>query len=191
MTEISKFEEYGKYFIIHPFHVDEPIEAEGLLQNLRNVSTDLDVQLVNLDKVAGRKHLYFAILNSLNAFAKGTNISRTLAVEFLLYASAQKQISEAIKRMGVDKETRNIAIVAMGGNEQSIRFFVDRLSSFAEYRSDDALLDGFDKGKINELLSTFKISEKELKAMTEKRTPIEETIQKLIIERMALLPTMI
>jgi hypothetical protein len=88
----------------------------------------------------------------------------------------------------VDKETQNIAIVAMGGNEQSIRFFVERL---AEYRSDDALLDGFDKGKINELLSTFKISEKELKAMTEKRTPIEETIQKLIIERMALLPTMI
>lgn len=188
MTKICKFEEYGKYFLIHPFHVDEPIEAEGLLQNLRNVSTDLDVQLVNLDKVAGRKHLYFAILNSLNAFAKGTNISRTLAMEFLLYASAQKQISEAIKRMGVDKETRNIAIVAMGGNEQSIRFFVERL---AEYRSDDALLDGFDKGKINELLSTFKISEKELKAMTEKRTPIEETIQKLIIERMALLPTMI
>ena len=190
MTEISKFEEYGKYFLIHPFHVDEPIEAEGLLQNLRNVSTDLDVQLVNLDKVAGRKHLYFAILNSLNAFAKGTNISRTLAVEFLLYASAQKQISEAIKRMGVDKETRNIAIVAMGGNEQSIRFFVERVS-LAEYQSDDALLDGFDKGKINELLSTYKISEKELKAMTEKRTPIKEIIQKLIIERMALLPTMI
>jgi KEOPS complex subunit Cgi121 len=191
LTEISKFEEYRTYFTVYSFHVKEPLDANNLLKNLREVSTDLDVQIVDLDRIAGRKHLYFAALNAVHAFERGTNISRTLAVEFLLYASAQKQISEAIKMMGLDQNTRSIAVIAIGRDEQSIRRFAEKLPSLTNASDDDALPDQWSEEKTQNLLSIFKIPKRELQAMSGKKTPRKETIQKLIIERVALLPTMV
>lgn len=189
MTEIWKFEEYGKYATFYSFQINEPLDANSLLESLRGFSTDLDIQMVNLDRIAGRKHLYFAVLNAVHAFERDTNISRTLAVEFLLYASAQKQISEAIKMMGVDQNTKNVVVIAIGKNEQSLREFIERLPSVVKTKSDDALLDRWSDEKVENLLSTFRISKKELQAMTGKK-PQKETIQELIVERVALLATM-
>lgn len=189
MTEIWKFEEYGKYVTLYSFQINEPLDANSLLESLRGFSTDLDIQMVNLDRIAGRKHLYFAVLNAVHAFERDTNISRTLAVEFLLYASAQKQISEAIKMMGVDQNTKNVVVIAIGKNEQSLREFTERLPSVVKTKSDDALLDRWSDEKVENLLSTFRISKKELQAMTGKK-PQKETIQELIVERVALLATM-
>jgi len=189
LAEVTKFEDYDQYFLVFPFHVDEPVDADNLIENLRKASTDIDVQIVDLDRIAGRRHLHFAMLNALHTFKRGTNISRTLAVEFLLYTSAQKQISEAIRMVGVNRNTRNVAVIAVGGSEESIRSFSDKLPSLTNTRSDNALLDHWSQEKIENLISTFKISEKEIQAMSGKKTPRGEAIQRLIIERVALLPT--
>jgi KEOPS complex subunit Cgi121 len=191
LTEISKFDEYGMYYVIHSFHAREPLHVDSLLESLRKVTTDIDVQVVDLDRIAGRKHLYFAILNAMHAFERGTNISRTLAIEFILYASAQKQISEAIKMMGVGQNTRNIAIIAISEDEESIRRFAEKLPSLTNAENDGSLLDRWSVEKIEKLISIFKIPKRELEAMSGRKTPMEETIQKLIIERIALLPTMV
>ncbi len=188
MVKIWKFDEYDKYFTFYAFHVCEALKADSLLERLREDSTDLDVQMVDLDKVAGTKHLYFAVLNAVHAFKRGTNISRSLAMEFLLYVSAQKQISEAIKVMGVGPKTRNVVIVAVGKNEHSITEFASRLPVLG-VESDEGLLDQWDGKKVSKLLSLFKISDKELDAMRGKRASREQAIQKLILERMALLST--
>jgi KEOPS complex subunit Cgi121 len=189
LVKIWKFDEYGKYFIFYSFRVCESLKADSLLERLRNVSTDLDVQMVDLDKVAGMKHLYFAVLNAVHAFERGTNISRSLAMEFLLYVSAQKQISEAIKVMGVGQQTRNVVIVAVGENEHSVAEFAETLPVFVGVESDEGLPDRWDHEKVSKLLSLFKISDKELDAMQGKKASREQTIQKLILERMALLST--
>jgi KEOPS complex subunit Cgi121 len=191
LTEISKFEEYGTYFIAYCFYVKESLDADNFLKYLREVSSDLEVQIVDLDRIAGRRHLYFAALNAVHAFEKGTNISRTLAVEFLLYASAQKQISEAIKMMGLNQNSRNIGVIAIGRDEQLVRRFAERLPSLTNACGDDTLPDQWSEEKIENLLSIFKIPKKELQAMSGKKTPKNVTIQKLIIERVALLPTMV
>ncbi len=189
LTEIWKFEGYDKYLTFYPFQIEESLDVNSLLESLRNFSADLDIQMVNLDRIAGRKHLYFAVLNALHAFQRSTNISRTLAMEFLLYASAQKQILEAIKTMGVDKDTKNVVIIAIGKSEHSLMEFIERLTSVIRPKSDDTLLDRWSDDKAESLLLTFKISEKELQAMAGKR-PQKETIQELIVERVALLATM-
>jgi KEOPS complex subunit Cgi121 len=188
--KIWKFDEYEKYFIFYSFHICESLDADSLLERLREVSTDLDVQMVDLDKVAGMKHLYFALLNAVHAFQRRTNISRSLAMEFLLYMSAQKQISEAIKMMGVSQKTRNVVIVAVGKNQHSLTEFARKLPLFVRFESDDELLDKWDSKKTFNLLTLFNISDKELHAMQRKTVSTEQTIQKLILERMALLSTM-
>jgi KEOPS complex subunit Cgi121 len=191
LTDIAKLEECGKYLMIYPFHVNEPLDVNNLLEHLRGVSANLDVQVIDLDRVAGRKHLYLAALNAVCAFERRTNISKTVAVEFLLYLSGQKQISDAIKIMGLDEKTKEVAVIAIGENEESIRRFVERLPSITNAMSDDALVDRWSTEKTEILLSIFGIHKKELQAMSGKKAPREETIQKLILERVALLSTIV
>jgi len=151
----------------------------------------MDVQVVDLDRIAGKRHLYFAMLNAVHSFQRGMNISRTLAVEFLLYASTQKQISEAIRIMGVDQNTRNLLVVAIGGDKESVKRFADRLPLLTNSRNDTSLLDQWSEKKIQNLISLFKINEKEIATMSGEKTSMEETVQKLILERVALLPTVV
>lgn len=190
LTYISKLMDFSKYFIIYPFHIDRPINGDNLIQRIREDSKDIEIQIINLMRITGKKHIYFAILNALHAFRNGMNISRNPAVEILLYASGQNQISEAIKIVGVDQHTRNIAIVAIG-EERSIRIFSDKLPSLIGITSDDNLLENWGNEKIESLVSAFKISKNELKAMGDVKAPSKVTIEKLIIERMAFLSTTI
>jgi len=49
---------------------------------------EVEVQLFDASLVTTWEHLYFAALDSLTAFRNRENISRSLAMETMLYASA-------------------------------------------------------------------------------------------------------
>ena len=58
------------------------------------------VQLFDADAVIDRLHLNAAYENALRTFDEGTNISRSVAVEMLLFAAFTTQIGEAVKLAG-------------------------------------------------------------------------------------------
>ena len=58
------------------------------------------VQLFDADAVIDQLHLNAAYENALRAFEDGTNISRSVAVEMLLFAAFTTQIGEAVKLAG-------------------------------------------------------------------------------------------
>jgi tRNA threonylcarbamoyladenosine modification (KEOPS) complex Cgi121 subunit len=74
-------------------------------------------QLFDADKIADQYHIYYAAANAQYALENGNNISNKLDVETLLYASAQNQISKAIQLIGVNKETKRIAIAVITEKE--------------------------------------------------------------------------
>lgn len=71
------------------------------------------VQLVNPNKVLGKKHLLHCILLTERAFKKGRNIASSPDIEFLLRLSGTRQIDKAIKQMSPKKEA---LVVVFGKN---------------------------------------------------------------------------
>ncbi len=65
-----------------------------------------EVVLMDPDKVAGKDHILSAARHAERAFAEGTNRSKTILTEIILYAAWERQISKALAKMK-PKEGRN------------------------------------------------------------------------------------
>jgi len=73
------------------------------------------IQLLDARLVCGRDHLASAAEHAERAMREGTNAAKALAVEFLLYASGERQIADALAKMGIRSNTTEFAVVAFGG----------------------------------------------------------------------------
>ena len=58
-----------------------------------------DVVLLDPNMVCGRDHIISAVMHAERAIANGTNRSKTLLTETLLYAAGDRQIGRAIEKM--------------------------------------------------------------------------------------------
>jgi KEOPS complex subunit Cgi121 len=74
-----------------------------------------DLQLLDARLVCGRDHLVAAYEHAERAMREGTNAAKSLAVEFVLYASGERQIGNALAKMGIRSDTTEFAVVAFGG----------------------------------------------------------------------------
>ena len=127
-----------------------------------------EVQLLDARLVVGRDHLTSAFEHAERAMREGTNVARTLAVEFVLYASGERQINDALAKMGIRADTTEFALVVFGGDpEQALTAF--RLTR------DDAVL-----GATPAKLRSFGFSPAELLSVPPDRQA------DLVLERVAL-----
>lgn len=92
-------------------------DIDETLKQLDEMNKGKIYQLFDADKIADQYHIYYAAANAQYALENGSNISNKLDVETLLYASAQNQISKAIQLIGVNKETKRIAIAVITEKE--------------------------------------------------------------------------
>jgi len=92
---------------------------------------------MDADKVCGVDHLNSAVLHARRAFERQANVANTLGMEVILYASGERQISKAKKKMGLHQETERVALVVLGPPDAGIDAVLRRL----ELRRDDALLE--------------------------------------------------
>lgn len=58
-----------------------------------------DVVLLDPDMVAGRRHVLSAANHAERAFAEGTNRSKTLPTEIIVYCAWERQIGKALAKM--------------------------------------------------------------------------------------------
>ena len=114
--------EYGKYAEITGYKKVKFEKAEEFLKaNRKETPQNVDVQFFDAQLIATQEHLYFAALNALQAFQNKTNISKSLAMETMLYASAQRQIQKAIQRCGIKPQTTNMAVIIIGENQPNLK----------------------------------------------------------------------
>jgi tRNA threonylcarbamoyladenosine modification (KEOPS) complex Cgi121 subunit len=148
---------------------------------------DVWVQFFNAELVATWEHLYFAALNALTAFKNNRNISKSLAMETMLYASAQRQITKALAQMGVKQGVSNVALVAMGKNSKSVEAALVEVSKQVGAEPDESVLE-LQEGKVQGIREAFGITQKELNAVA-KKSDVNWALVNQVAERMALLQT--
>jgi tRNA threonylcarbamoyladenosine modification (KEOPS) complex Cgi121 subunit len=145
------------------------------------------IQFFNADLIATKEHLYFAVLNALTAFKSGTNLSKSLAMETMLYASSQRQIQKAIQVIGVKPETTELAVVIIGETPESVKAALKEVSAFLHSKPDDSVLDLTSK-KTAKIKEAFEISPAMIESIAKDKNE-DLALVNLVIERVALLAT--
>jgi tRNA threonylcarbamoyladenosine modification (KEOPS) complex Cgi121 subunit len=181
-------EKYAKYVEITGFRNVKIEDAEEFLRAIcKEKRQNTVVQFFNAELVATWEHLYFAVLNALTAFKNKSNISRNVAMEIILYASAQRQIRKAIALVGVKRDPTDVATVIIGENSDSVKKVLSAISKLIGAEPDDEALE-LSKDKTQSICKAFDVSERELEAVMKKNN-LEQALVDLVIERMALLAT--
>jgi len=181
-------EEFRKYAIITGFKSIRIRNKEEFLKRIhKEKQSNVEIQFFDAKSVATWQHLYFALLNALTAFKNGENLSKSLAMETLIYASAQRQIRKAIKLIGIGNDTSEVALLIVGDDPETLKSALTTISENINIKNDDSILE-LSEEKQRIIREKFGISDLELKTIT-KKGDLKEALTNLVIERMALLAT--
>jgi tRNA threonylcarbamoyladenosine modification (KEOPS) complex Cgi121 subunit len=178
--------ELGQHVWISAFEAKIP-NVTQILDDASRKHPSTSVQLVDLEKVAGSRFLFVATYNALNSFSSKHRISRSLAMEILLYVAADRQIIEAIKLAGVTPETSRTAAIVAGPSPEEVSATGAFLTEVIKVTSSDKLLDEWSEARVENVRSSFDIRDKELTAILRKGEDPAKGVERLAIERSALL----
>jgi tRNA threonylcarbamoyladenosine modification (KEOPS) complex Cgi121 subunit len=185
---LKYIEEAGKYLEITGFRSVSIKNAEKFMKAARmELPKGMWVQFFDAELVATWQHLYFAVLNALLALKNGRNISKSVAMETILYASAQRQIRKAIDFMGVKCAIADVAMVIICESPESVEALLSAVSKRVGKEPDDTVLE-VSKKKAQGIREAFGITAAEFEAVSEKDN-YKEALVDLVIERVALLST--
>ena len=186
---IRKLEGFNKYILIAGFRNVKIKNVDKFFILVKQKTGNACVQFLDAKLVAGWQHLYFAALNAVNAFKNKLNISNNLGIEILLYASAQRQIKEAVKLIGIHPSSREVAVVIVANTRSEASSLLSVISALLTGSiRDDGLLELTDD-KVESVKRLFEISDIELEANVEKEDGMKEALMDLVIEHVALLVT--
>ena len=181
-------EEAGKYVEVTGFRNVSIKDAEEFVKAARKETLQRAwVQFFDAELVATWQHLYFAVLNALLAFRNERNISKSVVMEVMLYASAQRQIRKAIKIIGVKRTSADVAVVIIGENPSSVKTVLSAVSKRVGVEPDASVLE-LTAEKFQSIRKVFGVSTEELEAVMEKKN-VKQALVNLVIERTALLST--
>lgn len=184
---IKQVEGFDEYVAIAGFRDARIDDVDCFLSLVREELGNVTVQFFDAGLVSGWHHLYFATLNALNAFKNRMNISKNLAVECLLFASAQRQIKAALGLIGIKPRLSRIAVLIISNTEGAVEKSLEKVSKLIHGRRDDSVLD-LTEEKVGHIREVFGISDVELAAKSEKGGE-EAALSELVIEHVALLVT--
>ncbi len=164
---IIKSVENGNHFIVVSGLETTGIETSSLINNINQLSkeTGVTIQLFDSSLIATWEHLFFSALNALKAFSYGKNISNSLSVECLLYASGQRQISVAVKNLGVHSDTKEIGIILIGDDQNLLHEVYTKVLLITNGSENDEVLLINNPDKFDKIRNFFQITEIELKTI--------------------------
>ncbi len=140
---------------------------------------DIIIQIFDSDLIFGKNHLITSIEHAIRAIERKKNTTNSLAMEILLYASGERQLKHAIKKMGIKNNTKNFAFIMMNKINNNIKLSNKLINELIEFlslkRCDDVL--NSDKNK----LKKFGIENNLLKTIT------KDDYENLVIEKVALI----
>ncbi len=133
-------------------------------------------QLLRADRIAGRRHLEFAVQQAERAMRRGKSICNELPMEVMVRAAATRQIGTAIERLGVQGH-REVALVC----EEVPK---ELLARYECAPCEDVL--ELSQEKVQELMEAYGIGEEEVEAAGGCGSRAE-AVQLLVLERIALM----
>jgi KEOPS complex subunit Cgi121 len=148
----------------------------AFLKELASISSlhNTVVQAMDADKIAGEKHIAFAVEKALRAVENGSNVARDTGVEIMRYASGKRQIEEAFS-MGVREGNMNMVFVVLG-EPDNVDLTLQDLMEIV----DEKPVINYSESKNETLASQFSITSQEIEAVGKDSIPL------LVLERVAL-----
>jgi len=185
---IAKMEGFDQYLAVAGFKNVKIADIDRLFTDVKAKTANTCIQFFDATAIAGSDHLRFAALNSLNAFKNKLNISNSLAMETLLYASGQHQIKDALRLLGIKPASSQVAVLVLAETQRKASSVLDVASGLLKGARDDSVVE-LSEEKVAGLRKLFQISELELEAKTKRKGAENEALLDLVIEHMALLAT--
>ena len=140
-----------KQITIHTYQdniVDNIPELLGKINEITQQKPDSTIQLLDTQYICGSKHLKQAIAEATVAFKNNTNFAKDLGLEICVRTSAQKQIKDAIKLLGI-KTSGNITVIYINTSDDQIKQVEEILNT-----KNDTLIDKYD---VNAIKKAYKI----------------------------------
>jgi len=106
---------------------------------IKNLVKEGKIILVRKNDIPSKKVIESAYLKAKRSFERGTNISRDIETETILYVSGERQISKAMEKYGLngddlyyiiqeDEILKNIEIVEENEEKEKIFDFLERVA---------------------------------------------------------------
>ena len=151
-------------------------DLREFLKTLNNISSanNVTIQALDADKIAGERHVLFAVKKATDSMEANTNVANDLGVEIMRYAAGERQIEKAFSMGLHDGENR--VVFALVGEEQSIS---SASTALLDIIDEKPLID-YSPSKRESIISQFNITKSEIGAVGEDKIP------DLVIERVAL-----
>ncbi|AUB54840.1 MULTISPECIES: KEOPS complex subunit Cgi121 [Methanobacterium] len=153
----------------------EITDTKEIMDYLMDISVECNsgkctIQLINARGIAGEKHILQATLQAIKAFERNKNMAKDLGLEICVRASAQRQISRALKILGIGNGKMDICMVAVDCDEQVQK----KVGEILGERNHQVL-----KPDVNSLQELYEISPEEIESAG--------NIERVMLERTALL----
>jgi tRNA threonylcarbamoyladenosine modification (KEOPS) complex Cgi121 subunit len=164
---------------------------QTLLSKSQKLSEGVQVtlQLVDAERIASPLHLLFATHHALSAFHEGTQQAKTIGMEILRYAAAQRQIGRALEVLGVSHSTTYLGGVLFNQPPEILRKIYAKLLIEIQAEDTPQVLEIACTTKAEAIKGSFNISDAEINAVLVSKDSTGEfnAITKLVYERCALL----
>ncbi|HVP26928.1 MAG TPA: KEOPS complex subunit Cgi121 [Candidatus Bathyarchaeia archaeon] len=186
---LKMIEEFNKCVAIAGFKNAKIENAEKFLRTIqKKKESGMEIQFFDAQIVATWQHLYFAALNALTSFKNRENRAKSLAMETMLYASAQRQIRKATEILGIKPTSTEIAALLIGDKPEIVQTTLKMIQRSIDAQFDDSVLE-ISSEKAARIKEAFRITDKELETVAKKKDELEKSLISLVIEHMALLAT--
>jgi tRNA threonylcarbamoyladenosine modification (KEOPS) complex Cgi121 subunit len=179
--------DFNKYIAVAGFRNVKIKDVNHFLERAQR-EIEGTVQFFDAKAIASQQHLYFAALNALKAFEKNLNISNSLSIEVLLYASAQRQIRKAVGMLGIKPHSSQVAVLVIAETKRETDKALEAASKLISGERDDNVLE-LTEEKFEGVKTLFGVSDLEVEAKLRKEGLKREALVDLVIEHVALLAT--
>jgi tRNA threonylcarbamoyladenosine modification (KEOPS) complex Cgi121 subunit len=183
---IEKLAEFSNHLAFAGFKNVKVADVNRFFSQVKKRAGKACVQFFDADSIAGVDHLRFAAMNALTAFKNKLNISNSVAMETLLYASAQHQIKDSLRLLGISSKSTRVAVLILTETEEQASTILDSVSELLRGKRDDSVIEFTDE-KVSRIGRLFGISQVEVEAKTKRKRGEKEALTDLVIEHMALL----
>ena len=183
---IHHIERFRKWVVVSGARSVKVDDTNRLLEVFKE-KLGVEHQLLDADYIASPKHLLSSAYHALAAFELGENIARSLAMEVLLYASANRQISEALSLLGLKTGMRNVAFVAICETEEEAKRCARLFSDLVGESKVSMEVLEVTPSKASLIKEAFDIGDDEVLVLTSMGINEEEALVEIVLERVALL----
>ena len=151
---------------ITELHNSNHLKQDELIQLAKSLSSgSLAVQLLNGLLIADETHLLSAVQNAINAKRGDYMLSRSLDVEIIVFASAQRQIGRALDELGVYDGLDEIAAVVVGTDPSVVEDTIRDLTG----KIGNEVIPAFaaTNERIERIKDHYQINDKEIRAISD------------------------